>query len=145
MRKAIALTAEPFLPSKYALPSSQLGGKACPAAFRMGFDDVKVRLYTGAHFFGAGVDDAAHDVDGVGLHKVSDALGKKENRVRNNVGENDVVCALHLVRKAAADGGEAVANAVEFGVFGGGLHSLFVNTNSLPALRFRQWYRGAIP
>ena len=93
-------------------------------------DDIKILADAALDFLCAGVDDTAHDIHRAGLHKVAHALGEIEDRVRHDIGENDIILSPHLLGEAAADRGIAVADAVERGVLSRGLHRFFVDIHA---------------
>ena len=49
-------------------------GKTSPSVVKMFFDDVKILTYGCLDFLGTSVDDTAHNVNGIVLHKVLNAL-----------------------------------------------------------------------
>ena len=64
----------------YIILSSRTGnggtpcGKASPSVVKMFFDDVKILTYGCLDFLGTSVDDTAHNVNGIVLHKVLNAF-----------------------------------------------------------------------
>lgn len=49
-------------------------GKTSPSVVKMFFDDVKILTYGCLDFLGTSVDDTAHNVNGIVLHKVLNAF-----------------------------------------------------------------------
>ena len=64
----------------YIILSSRTGnggtpcGKTSPSVVKMFFDDVKILTYGCLDFLSTSVDDTAHNVNGIVLHKVLNAL-----------------------------------------------------------------------
>ena len=64
----------------YIKLSSRIGnggspcGKTSPSVIKMFFDDVKILTYGCLDFLGTSVDDTAHNVNSIVLHKVLNAL-----------------------------------------------------------------------
>ena len=64
----------------YIILSSRTGnggttcGKTSPSVVKVFFDDVKILTYGCLDFFGTSVDDTAHNVNGIILHKVLNAF-----------------------------------------------------------------------
>ena len=64
----------------YIILSSRIGnggtpcGKTSPSVIKMFFYDVKILTYGCLDFLGTSVDDTAHNVNGIVLHKVLNAL-----------------------------------------------------------------------
>ena len=96
----------------------------------MFFDDIKVLRYLSLDFICAGVDNAAHDIDRVVLHEAADALRQKDDRVGDDVRQNDIELSLDLLGEAAADRRKAVGNSVELSVFGCRAHGGLVDVNA---------------